>query len=345
MKTFKHLLKTQQGMTGLETAIILIAFVTVAAVFGYAVLSAGLFSAEQGKSTIYAGLNEAQTNLELSGSVVAKSDDSVNVKSILFTVKNAIAGKAIDMTPNDGSGHNKCVISLKTNNDYINNVKWSFVPIGADNGNNLLETGEQFEITVDLTDLGSAGSLSENLTANQTFTLQVKPSIGSTITIQRQLPPAIGPIMDLDLMTAYGGGHSSQASDNSSGDGGISGVTCTRVQVDYSSSDSYMLYLFFYLKNNGTMPVTISMAGLDIAVNGGGVVVPWWGINGESRVYPIQIAAGDTADIILDLRATPTVTLRPGDTFTSTVEPDGGSTLTITKTIPSSLNNGITDLP
>ena len=54
MKTFKHLLKTQQGMTGLETAIILIAFVTVAAVFGYAVLGAGLFSAEQGKETIYA---------------------------------------------------------------------------------------------------------------------------------------------------------------------------------------------------------------------------------------------------------------------------------------------------
>ncbi|MGA2159806.1 MAG: choice-of-anchor D domain-containing protein [Dehalococcoidia bacterium] len=218
MKASTNFFKNQQGMTGLETAIILIAFVTVAAVFGYAVLSAGLFSAEQGKSTIYAGLNEAKSNLELSGSVVAKSDDSINVRSILFTVKDAIAGNPIDMTPNDGSGHNKCVISLKTNSDYINDVKWSFVPIGADNGNNLLETGEQFEITVDLTDLGSAGSLSENLTANQTFTLQVKPSVGSSITIQRTLPPAIGPVMDLDLMTDYGGGHS--ASENASGGGG-----------------------------------------------------------------------------------------------------------------------------
>ena len=48
--------KEQKGMTGLETAIILIAFVTVAAVFSYAVLSAGLFSAERGKETVYAGL-------------------------------------------------------------------------------------------------------------------------------------------------------------------------------------------------------------------------------------------------------------------------------------------------
>src|SRR5208283_2276519 len=233
MKAMFNLFKNQKGMTGLETAIILIAFVTVAAVFGYAVLSAGLFSAEQGKSTIYAGLNEAKSNLELSGSVIAKSDDSVNVRSVLFTVKNAIAGNPIDMTPNDGSGHNKCVISLQTNNDYINNVKWSFVPIGANNGNNLLETGEQFEITVDLTDLGSAGSLSENLTANQTFTLQVKPSLGSSITIQRQLPPAIGPIMDLDLMTSFGGGHSAQASENASGGGGTPSLICTRVRAGY----------------------------------------------------------------------------------------------------------------
>ena len=41
MTALKNLLKDQRGMTGLETAIILIAFVTVAAVFGYAILSAG----------------------------------------------------------------------------------------------------------------------------------------------------------------------------------------------------------------------------------------------------------------------------------------------------------------
>ncbi len=99
MKAMFNLHKGEKGMTGLETAIILIAFVTVAAVFGYAVLSAGLFSAERGKETIYAGLNEAKSNMELSGSVLAKGNAD-NVTSILFTVKNAIAGNPIDMTPN-----------------------------------------------------------------------------------------------------------------------------------------------------------------------------------------------------------------------------------------------------
>ncbi len=198
MKAMFHLHRGEKGMTGLETAIILIAFVTVAAVFGYAVLSAGLFSAERGKETIYAGLNEAKSNMELSGSVIGYGNTD-NLTTILFTVKNAIAGNPIDMTPNSGAtlGTNKCVISLTTKNDYLNNVKWSFVAIGDDNGNNLLETGEQFEITVDLSDLGTGLSLSQPLQRNDTFSLQVKPSLGSTITIQRQLPPAIEPVMDL----------------------------------------------------------------------------------------------------------------------------------------------------
>jgi flagellin FlaB len=192
MKAMFNLHRGEKGMTGLETAIILIAFVTVAAVFGYAVLSAGLFSAEQGKASIYAGLNEAKSNLELSGSVLAKGN-SENVTSILFTVKNAIAGNPIDMTVNDGSGKNKTVISLTTKNDYLNNVEWSKAAIGDDNGNDLLETGEQFEITIDV----SALTLSAPLQANDTFSLQVKPALGSTITVQRQLPPAIEPVMDL----------------------------------------------------------------------------------------------------------------------------------------------------
>ena len=40
----KHLLREQRGITGLETAIVLIAFVVVSSVFAFAALSTGLFS-------------------------------------------------------------------------------------------------------------------------------------------------------------------------------------------------------------------------------------------------------------------------------------------------------------
>jgi archaeal flagellin FlaB len=199
-KQIKSIGTEEKGMTGLETAIILIAFVTVAAVFSYAVLSAGLYSAERGKETIYAGLAEAKSNLEMSGSLLVKADNTKSyVKEIFFTLKNAIAGSPVDLSPNSGStlGQNKCVISLTTDTDYLSNIKWSRNVIGNDNGNNLLEPGEQFEIHIDLNDLGDNNTLTDNLTINKAFSLQVKPAIGSTVTIQRTLPPALDTIVDL----------------------------------------------------------------------------------------------------------------------------------------------------
>jgi archaeal flagellin FlaB len=192
--------RDEKGMTGLETAIILIAFVTVAAVFSYAVLSAGLFSAERGKETVYAGLAEAKANLEISGDVIVYADESyTSATKILFTVKNAIAGTPIDMTDCDGtaSAINKCVISLTTAYDYLNNVKWTKESIGRSDEDNLLESGEQFEVTIDLADLGDGKTLTENLSCNDFFNLQVKPSLGSTITIQRTLPAGLDLINDM----------------------------------------------------------------------------------------------------------------------------------------------------
>ena len=191
--------REQRGMTGLETAIILIAFVTVAAVFGYAVLSAGLFSAERGKETVYAGLQQAKANMELSGSVIVTTDNATpdQANTILFTVRNAIAGTPIDMTANAGGNENRCVISLTTADAYYNNIEWSVAAIGADDGDKLLESGEQMEVTVDLTDLPSGTFADPALGPNDWFNIQVKPMLGSTMTIQRTLPAGLDPVMDM----------------------------------------------------------------------------------------------------------------------------------------------------
>ena len=64
------LIKGNRGVTGLETAIILIAFVVVASVFAFTILSTGIFSAERSKETVYAGLEQARGSVELKGSVI-----------------------------------------------------------------------------------------------------------------------------------------------------------------------------------------------------------------------------------------------------------------------------------
>jgi flagellin-like protein len=66
---FEKAMRNERGVTGLETAIILIAFVVVASVFAFTVLSTGIFSSERGKETVLAGLEEAQGTLEPKGSM------------------------------------------------------------------------------------------------------------------------------------------------------------------------------------------------------------------------------------------------------------------------------------
>jgi flagellin FlaB len=183
-------------MTGLETAIILIAFVTVAAVFGYAILSAGLFSAERGKESIYAGLDQARSNMEIVGSVIATSTDNTTVATVRFAIKNSIAGKPIDLTPQDGNDLNKTIISISGTSFYNNDIKWTCTPVGYTNGNYILEVGEQFEIGIDLADLGGTYA-DPGLAKYQTFTVQVKPATGSSLTIERTLPNGIVPVIDL----------------------------------------------------------------------------------------------------------------------------------------------------
>ena len=97
------LVRDERGITGLETAIVLIAFVVVSSVFAFAALSTGLFSADKSKETINAGLAEASGTLELRGSIIAKESTTTAdlIEEIIFQVANAAGGAAVDVTPGE----------------------------------------------------------------------------------------------------------------------------------------------------------------------------------------------------------------------------------------------------
>lgn len=103
LKIIKKIHQHQKGITGLETAIILIAFIVVASVFAYTVLSAGLFSSQKATETTHSGLATTQATMELKGSVIAYkgtvSGDECVVK-VSFTMSNVLPeGNPIDLTP------------------------------------------------------------------------------------------------------------------------------------------------------------------------------------------------------------------------------------------------------
>ncbi len=193
-RTLKSLLRTEAGMTGLETAIILISFVTVAAVFGYAVLSAGIFSADKAKGTIYQGMEEAKSSMEVKGSVIATSNSGAEVSVVDFVVANTIGEYPIDLTPQGDNG-NVTVVSYWDENQHVAEMSgWSVTPLAGADADNLLELGEQFLVTipVDSTDV-----LTAPLDVNTEFTLELKPPHGATIVINRRTPAQLDTVMDL----------------------------------------------------------------------------------------------------------------------------------------------------
>ena len=63
--------RDQRGMSAIETSIVLIAFVVVASVFGFAMLNTGLMSSEKEQKAVQAGIDETSSNLILRGGVLA----------------------------------------------------------------------------------------------------------------------------------------------------------------------------------------------------------------------------------------------------------------------------------
>src|SRR5258708_16706580 len=98
-KLFPRINHDERGITGLETAIILIAFVVVATIFAFIVLTAGIFSAERGKETVYAGLQKARGTMEIRGGVLARPATPPTVDSIEFTVATSPGRASIPADP------------------------------------------------------------------------------------------------------------------------------------------------------------------------------------------------------------------------------------------------------
>ncbi len=218
-KSFK-IHQGQKGVTGLETAIILIAFVVVASVFAYTTLTAGLFSTQKSQEAVYAGLQEAMGSLELRGGVIGYRGDAVisnSLGKVEFTVTTVLDGEDIDLTPPytvNGTGgieisglSNPTIISFNDDSVSIAETAWTVAWVGYQDasGNNILQPREKAIITVWLHTYdgsawadGASGTFlaTYDVDTSQQFTIEVKPPVGAVLPIERRTPPLLDTIMD-----------------------------------------------------------------------------------------------------------------------------------------------------
>ncbi len=185
-----------RGLTGLETAIILIAFVVVAAAFAFAVLNLGFTTTQKSSEVIRAGLSEATSAIELSGGVIARSEE-VNgkryVSNITIYIKTGPGKEPIDMsdktlTVSYMDPHVHVARLINGTNLIVSEVRGD--------GDVLIEYGETWQITIKM-DVIYGGLTNIKVGANDKFVVEIKPAVGAMLTVERILPPSIDPLMNL----------------------------------------------------------------------------------------------------------------------------------------------------
>ena len=87
-----------EAFTGLEAAIVLIAFVVVAAVFSYVVLGAGFFTTQKSQEVVHTGVEQASSTLEVVGNVygVTATAGAPTITFVNFSVGLAAGGTSVD---------------------------------------------------------------------------------------------------------------------------------------------------------------------------------------------------------------------------------------------------------
>lgn len=205
----KSLTKDKQGFTGLEAAIVLTAFIVVAAVFSYMVLGAGFFSTEKAKEVVHTGVETATSSVELAGDVIGHGANTTGdpaldvVQNVTLYLQLTAGQNPVDM--------NKLVLSYADKDAYVANLtpkketsltgagqwNYSFVPDKAGskgNGDNLLDADEKAKIFVYLpTEAGGTGGIEPN----NWFQIEVKPGQGGSISVKKTVPGAIDEVMVL----------------------------------------------------------------------------------------------------------------------------------------------------
>ena len=209
MKTRRGIVKDKRGFTGLEAAIVLTAFIVVAAVFSYMVLGAGFFSTEKAKAVVHSGVESTTSSAEVTGDVVghgwgvsggnyaSSTKNSTYLNVIEFQIELTAGQEPLDMdkvvlsytdvdTYTSEIAYDSSVDSTDTN---LAQHQWNYTRVSATEMGkaNMLDPNEKMNVIVGLSSGG--------VTVNKEFSLDFKPAQGGSITLTKTAPGVIDKTM------------------------------------------------------------------------------------------------------------------------------------------------------
>ena len=148
-------------MVGVEAAIVLIAFVIIAATFSFMVVNMGLFATQRSRDTIQQGLQEASTPLALDGSILIRGNSSGTGTDVIIVPLKTMGVNYVPM------GTDTTVVTLRIEN----RVAYANIYNGIDSTD---PTGKTYDDLVSSVQSGKAELFIENSDGDQSLDFQEK---------------------------------------------------------------------------------------------------------------------------------------------------------------------------
>ncbi|BAA80912.1 flagellin homolog [Aeropyrum pernix K1] len=225
-------MRRRRGIVGIEAAIVLIAFVIVAAALAFVALNMGLFTTQKSKEVMQRGLEEATSALEVDGSVIARAIDAdtttgsynIVVDALAVPLKISPGREGIDLDPS------KLTVRLLLPNGFYENVYCGYAsgsagedfeavlsnaPTGCEpyttspgpfvatdayvyvingDGDSVLELGEKGLLIIRLDSDTTATIDVDYLEPYDKIMIELRAVSGASLTLERVIPPTLPPL-------------------------------------------------------------------------------------------------------------------------------------------------------
>jgi len=210
--TTKVKLSRRKGITGIETAIILTAFVITASAFSFVILNVGFLTSDKAQTTVISGMKETTANIIADSGVTGYfsntttgDQDEVCLEEVRFYIKLAQGHEPVDcsddsliITYTNERGH-----AILYSDRFRNGTITTITTVTGDS-DSLLELGEKMQIYIDFRRINSSDVKPEPANHKdvyakpyETIRLELRPIVGAVLTIEKEIPAVNAPVMTL----------------------------------------------------------------------------------------------------------------------------------------------------
>lgn len=175
----------EDAFTGLEAAIVLIAFVVVSSVFSYMILNSGFMTTQKAQEVVHSAVDQSASTLQIQGDVFGSADNPGGpVTMLTIMLKNGVPYGSIDL--NRTTFH----ISTDSTNEILHkgtdlsdpaSGQWTIHERFGDTTGQTGHLGINDQVSIEIRP-------SSPLSPGKKFTLEVIPTGAAGFTITRSIP-------------------------------------------------------------------------------------------------------------------------------------------------------------